>query len=556
MNLKSLIKQCVNEVILESQYGEEDDMHYDGNDLGERDPDYKPSKIQDPTKEEMMQFLQTQSGGDDGWQDEAEVAIYWFASDYHGGQSSNLYSVLSTSPFSPGRLSNGIESEGDEMARMFYDALVSQYGGDSGLEPQRTEADALGDGPPPDLFKNKNPDTGEHSHAPEMRVRSDEPQNNIDEVQRDTPDEKSKFQTDITKWEADNLDTNGRYIGEPLTNYGFTYKVGQLVPITARYSAMATWNQAYKARQINLKMGRPLGMHEGFDPQSMGVNTPMLPGESNAEFYSAQNSKMCKMEENGEKKKTGILSPKGLATVEKWATTMDSRDAAKRMIDSVLRNKLGLTSDDLADTTTFANGLDMIEARLQSRDYQGAYDVAKDTAKEMIEDEGGAGMDENLSTNDLERFAKQEKNPFVRKAMGMPSEDEDVDYVEYVSQRQGEEPFTLKTGNGQEKFEYVNAKYPSGKVDIAVYAFRGDMVYGYNHFRKMFNLQESDITDVRPRDGGANIPREPEDAPSQYTKTNSEMSNMGNLEECVCKNCKSSYTPTYGDKTNCPDCMK
>jgi hypothetical protein len=68
--------------------------------------------------------------------------------------------------------------------------------------------------------------------------------------------------------------------------------------------------------------------------------------------------------------------------------------------------------------------------------------------------------------------------------------DADVDMVEYVSQRTGENPFTLKTPNGQEKFEYVNAKYPSGKIDIAVYAFRGDITYGYNHFRKMFNISE------------------------------------------------------------------
>jgi hypothetical protein len=242
---------------------------------------------------------------------------------------------------------------------------------------------------------------------------------------------------------------------------------------------------------------------------------------------------------------------------------------------------LGLTSDDLADTSTFANGLDTIEDLLRTRDYQGAYDVAKDTANEMIEEEGGGEMDENKTNNP----------------------DEDVDYVEYVSQRQGEEPFTLRTGNGQEKFEYCNGKYPSGKVDICVYAFRGDVCYGYNHFRKMFNLSESDITSVHPRDNGANIPREPEDAPNQYTKTNSEMSNLGNLEEtlpanfpkklyrklkseypnndktvyamarelskkygnklneiaekskCKCKNCGKLFDPTYGDYSKCSDCM-
>lgn len=434
-----------------------------------------------------------------------------------------------------------------------------------------------------DSFKRSEKDNGEHSHSPEMRVRSDEPQNDIDESQWNAPDNSPKFFKDIKAWGSSNLDANGRYIGKPMSNYGFLYKVGQFIPITDRYSAMATWNQAYKARQINLKMGRPVGfgtLREGFDPQSMGVNCPMQPGES-TNPYKAMNDKMRTMEED--KKKTGILSPKGLATVEKWATTMDSRDAAKRIIDSVLRNKLGLTSDDLADTSTFADGLDTIEDLLKTRDYQGAYDVAKDTAHEMIEEEGGEGdeggfglhhenksgdirIDKSKPCTHPNGFSFTGKVPNTGdkkcklcgasdpsfKGNLSESSDEDVDYVEYVSQRQGEEPFTLRTGNGQEKFEYVNGKYKSGKVDIAVYAFRGDVCYGYNHFRKMFNLSESDITSVRPRDNGANIPREPEDAPNQYTKTNSKMSNLGNLEESSgnskCQKCKGTgaYSHKFG----------
>ena len=63
---------------------------------------------------------------------------------------------------------------------------------------------------------------------------------------------------------------------------------------------------------------------------------------------------------------------------------------------------------------------------------------------------------------------------------------EDPLYVEYISERPGEEPFEL----GGQKFQYVNAKYPNGKVDIGVYAFAGDIVYSYNAFRQMFNIQE------------------------------------------------------------------
>lgn len=68
-------------------------------------------------------------------------------------------------------------------------------------------------------------------------------------------------------------------------------------------------------------------------------------------------------------------------------------------------------------------------------------------------------------------------------------------YVEYVSQMRDEVPFML----GGQKFEYVLAKYPNGKQDIGVYAFAGDVVYAYNAFRKIHNLQESksDATDSK-----------------------------------------------------------
>ena len=67
---------------------------------------------------------------------------------------------------------------------------------------------------------------------------------------------------------------------------------------------------------------------------------------------------------------------------------------------------------------------------------------------------------------------------------------EDPLYVEYFGQRPGEVPFMM----GDKKYEYVNAKYPNGKIDIGVYAFAGDMVYGYNAFRQMMGIKESKIS--------------------------------------------------------------
>lgn len=66
--------------------------------------------------------------------------------------------------------------------------------------------------------------------------------------------------------------------------------------------------------------------------------------------------------------------------------------------------------------------------------------------------------------------------------------EEDPMYVEYHSERQGEEPFMM---NGT-KFQFVNAKYPNGKIDIGVYSFAGDMVLSYATFRRQHNLKEGD----------------------------------------------------------------
>ena len=68
--------------------------------------------------------------------------------------------------------------------------------------------------------------------------------------------------------------------------------------------------------------------------------------------------------------------------------------------------------------------------------------------------------------------------------------DKDPLYVEYYKEMKGEEPFEM---NGN-KYQFVWAKYPDGKVDIGTYAFGEDLVYAYDKFRAMHKLQEdSDI---------------------------------------------------------------
>lgn len=82
--------------------------------------------MRDPDHDEMSAFLKSQWDGDE-CADDAEVAIYWFANDWHGGQSTNLYSALSTSVFDPGPIAT-LESEGEQVRMMYLDLELEYMG--------------------------------------------------------------------------------------------------------------------------------------------------------------------------------------------------------------------------------------------------------------------------------------------------------------------------------------------------------------------------------------------------------------------------------------------
>jgi len=91
--------------------------------------------------------------------------------------------------------------------------------------------------------------------------------------------------------------------------------------------------------------------------------------------------------------KENNLSEKSNLVVQRWIKEKGIRGAAVKMVDNVIGRYLGgLTSADLPDTSTFANGLDEIEPHLESGDYRTALRIAVETAKEMIEQEGGEGI--------------------------------------------------------------------------------------------------------------------------------------------------------------------
>ena len=87
-----------------------------------------------------------------------------------------------------------------------------------------------------------------------------------------------------------------------------------------------------------------------------------------------------------------VISPKSVATIDKWRKEVGDRQTGIKLIDYVLNRRIGLSSADLADTTIFANGLDTIEELLKDGNYEGAIRQAMETAQEMVEDEGGEGI--------------------------------------------------------------------------------------------------------------------------------------------------------------------
>lgn len=103
------------------------------------------------------------------------------------------------------------------------------------------------------------------------------------------------------------------------------------------------------------------------------------------------------------------LTEKGLQTVQKWIVDFGAREAAKKLLDNVLIRKCGLSSSDLADTALLMNGLDEMGDLLENGDYEGAVIIARETADEMLEDEGYGEMDESKRKKQIIRENNKNK---------------------------------------------------------------------------------------------------------------------------------------------------
>jgi hypothetical protein len=122
--LKKIIRESIEEVVQEVNY----DTSKGGKPvvaIGAPGSRKRQMAVADPTREEMLEFLKKTYGREEGFEDAAEVAMYWFANWNHGGQWSNLYSVLSTSQFNPGPISRGPEP--GSMEEMMEKDLESEY---------------------------------------------------------------------------------------------------------------------------------------------------------------------------------------------------------------------------------------------------------------------------------------------------------------------------------------------------------------------------------------------------------------------------------------------
>ncbi len=85
--------------------------------------------MKDPIKSEMLRSLRLEFGREDGWKDEAEIAIYYFAEHNHSGQWSNLYSALSRSDYQPGPFTtwDSVDKECGIVSIM-YEFLTEKFG--------------------------------------------------------------------------------------------------------------------------------------------------------------------------------------------------------------------------------------------------------------------------------------------------------------------------------------------------------------------------------------------------------------------------------------------
>ena len=142
-------------------------------------------------------------------------------------------------------------------------------------------------------------------------------------------------------------------------------------------------------------------------------------------------------------------------------------------------------NDRLADE---GMSLDMLSEKAKSKSQQRFMGMVHAVQKgDLSPDEVGGDVEKaaaGMSDSDAEDFAST-------KHKGLPEKLDEFlslhDTVEYVSDRTGENEFEM---NGH-RWQFVNAKYPDGKIDIGVYRFGHDLVYDYARWREEMGINEN-----------------------------------------------------------------
>jgi hypothetical protein len=138
--------------------------------------------------------------------------------------------------------------------------------------------------------------------------------------------------------------------------------------------------------------------------------------------------KIIKEEVDTIKKTTSLkeeVGEKTKNTIDKWRSEMGDRKTAIKLIDYMIEKMVGISSGDLADTATFANGIDGVENALVDGDYKGALNIAGDTAKEMIDEEIGdrdfdeiPGFEGTRDALNALRIREEKKESFMKMRAG------------------------------------------------------------------------------------------------------------------------------------------
>lgn len=84
------------------------------------------------------------------------------------------------------------------------------------------------------------------------------------------------------------------------------------------------------------------------------------------------------------------LSEKQKDRLKRIINQCGEQAVAIKLIDSYIKKytKSYITSSDLPDTATYGSGVDEIQDFLREGEFETAYNIASDTAADMLEDEG------------------------------------------------------------------------------------------------------------------------------------------------------------------------